>query len=217
MLIACLDTSTEYASLTLFKDGEIILSFSKECRQGASKLLPFIHQQILAQKISINEINEWRVGKGPGSFTGMRVGISFVKGICFASQAKFYGVNSGYAYFDSSIKNGAIENIFILHDGRRQEVIVNHFQFLNNQWTEKGAEVKKISELEIPNSTSTQFISAMPKIHFPSPLAEKITFIEKIDTKSFINISLSNSLNNNEMDESCEPIYVRPPVFVNPS
>ena len=103
------------------KGGEVVASLNKECQRGASKLLPEI-SLIINAGLKIRDVEQWFVGKGPGSFTGLRVGISFVKGICEASGASYMGVNSGYAYIDSVLgQNPDAAEITVLHDGRKKK------------------------------------------------------------------------------------------------
>lgn len=218
MLIACLDTSTNTASFSLFKDGEKVLSLSEECHKGASKLLPYINDQIKQAGFKVHEINHWKVGKGPGSFTGMRVGIAYVKGICYASGASFEGVNSGFGYIHSSlVQDKKPEQITYFHDGRRQEVIANTFSKTDGVWSESSTQVLKISYIGKNLDHLGILLTSMDLNNFPEALQEKLISIETIDAGFFTLLENQILQNTSEMDQSCEPIYVRPPVFVNPA
>ncbi len=215
MILGCLDTSTDMASFSLYKEDEEVISVSKECRRGASKLLPWINELIREKGFSTSEVNEWRVGIGPGSFTGMRVGIAFVKGICYASGASFCGVNSGYGFvIPVSENNENPQIISVLHDGRRKEVIANTFSFIDSEWTEKGTEVLKISDLPEKKEDLGLIISNMSEEAFDEEVRSLIQFTEAIKADSFKKVSVKPLASLEEMDLSCEPIYVRPPVFI---
>lgn len=218
MLLACLDTSTDTASFVLFEDGAEILSLSQECKKGASKLLPWIRDQIREKGIALKDINEWRVGKGPGSFTGMRVGIAFVKGVCYASGALFTGVNSGYGLlYGHSVQNPSEKKITVLHDGRREEVICNTFCLDGPQWVESGTEVNKIESLISLEQFKGRYITSMSTKAFSEDIRDHMVFIDNVNAGYFKNVKLIKTENTYEMDLSCEPIYVRPPVFINPN
>ena len=218
MLKACLDTSTSIASFVLLKDGEQILTLSEECHKGASKLLPFINEKVQAAGVKINEINHWKIGVGPGSFTGMRVGIAYIKGICYASGATFEGVNSGYGFlFTLADQKPALEKVTVLHDGRRQEVICNTFEKLDGAWQEKGTEVVAIVDLAERFDDLGAFVSNMSPDLFPEALRDSISFVDVLNAGYFDKVSDPVDMTMDDMDSSCEPIYVRPPVFVNPS
>ena len=215
MILACLDTSTNMASFSLFKDEEEIIAVSRECLKGASKLLPWISELIKEKGFSTSEVNEWRVGIGPGSFTGMRVGIAFVKGICYASEASFRGVNSGYGYLFPLIESGIdAREVSVLHDGRRKEVIANSFSFSEGRWQETGTEVIKIADMQERKSNLGVLTTAMPKESFDDDLKADIHFSPAIKAGSFKKVSVEPLGTQEEMDFSCEPIYVRPPVFI---
>lgn len=217
MLKACLDTSSSVASFVLYKDGQEILSLSEECHKGASKLLPYINSKIQENGIKIHEINHWKIGIGPGSFTGMRVGIAYVKGVCYASGASFEGINSGYAFlYNLTGQAPDLEKVSVLHDGRRQEVICNTFERLNGSWSEMGTEVIAIVDLQSNSKKLGSFVSNMNPELFPEGLRDSILFIDSLDAGFFANVDDVKDLTLEEMDSSCEPIYVRPPVFVNP-
>ena len=218
MLLACLDTSTSIASFTLFKDGDPILQLSEECLKGASKLLPFINRKINEVGVKVHEVNHWKVGIGPGSFTGMRVGIAYVKGICYGSGAIFEGVNSGYGFLYSLVdQKPALERVTFLHDGRRQEVIANSFSRVDNKWAETGTEVLKISDLENKAADLGQLLTNMKPENFPDSIRENIEFLDSVNAGFFSKVEDKTFQQVSEMDTSCEPIYVRPPVFVNPT
>lgn len=217
MLKACLDTSTNIATFTLFRNGEEVVSLSEECFKGASKLLPFINKKILESGVKIHEIQHWKVGVGPGSFTGMRVGIAYVKGICYASGASFEGVNSGFGYIFHLIEQKpTLDKITVLHDGRRQEVICNTFEKSDGVWNAKETEVLPISELCQNGERLGAFVSNMNSELFPDDLRDSVFFIDSINASYFgcLDDRIMGSVD--DMDISCEPIYVRPPVFVNP-
>ena len=217
MLLGCMDTSTDHASFVLFNNDECILSITKECKKGASKLLPWIRSQVEDKGFTLDAINEWRIGIGPGSFTGMRVGIAFIKGICFASGAKFRGVNSGYGFLFKLLEiNPELREISVLHDGRRQEVISNNFQLIEGEWVEKGAEIVKIKSLENLEQINRGFITNMDKDSFPEGFKQKLVSTKEINAGFFRNLAGKEFNSIEEMDKSCEPIYVRPPVFVQP-
>lgn len=217
MLKACLDTSTRIASFVLFKDDEALVTLSEECHKGASKLLPFINEKVQEAGVKINEVNHWKIGIGPGSFTGMRVGIAYIKGICYGSEATFEGVNSGYGFLYSMLeKSSTLEKVTVLHDGRRQEAICNTFEKSNGTWLEKGTEV--VSILDLVNSTGKfgAYVSNMNSELFPDELRDSIFFVDALNAGYFAKVKDRLGLNMDEMDSSCEPIYVRPAVFVNP-
>ncbi|MCM8529994.1 MAG: tRNA (adenosine(37)-N6)-threonylcarbamoyltransferase complex dimerization subunit type 1 TsaB [Lentisphaeraceae bacterium] len=210
MIQACLDTSINIASFRLLEDGEVIASLDKECLRGVSKLLPEIVAEIKSSGISVAEVGEWYVGIGPGSFTGLRVGISFIKGICAASGAKYSGVNSGFAYLKGLDDE---EKITVLHDGRKKEVICNSFIRQDGFWIENEVEVRAIEDLNKLSDTGP-FVTVMDEELLDG--VESVSYMKSLSPESFAGAIRELPLDELSMSMSCEPIYVRPPVFVKP-
>ena len=215
MIKASLDTSSSRASFALEQNGKILVEDFKDCPRGVSSLLPWIIQLVEDQKLTVNDIQQWTVGIGPGSFTGLRVGISFTKGICYNSQAQFRGFNSGYALLQSTEKLDNYEKIAVLHDGRKEEFLVNTFEKKNGLWQNTSVEVVAIKDLDA--NSFEQAITIMPETLFeenPS-VKGKTQFKTEIPAKHFFKEDTWPA-DLQAADDSCEPIYVRPPVFIEP-
>ena len=92
MNILVLDTSSEKFSLLIVKNNKIILNYSKILKRTYSKnLIPIIKKYLNKNKLQINKINSIFISLGPGSFTGIRIGIAAVKGISFPHKINVYG------------------------------------------------------------------------------------------------------------------------------
>ncbi|TAN61392.1 tRNA (adenosine(37)-N6)-threonylcarbamoyltransferase complex dimerization subunit type 1 TsaB [bacterium] len=95
MNLLAIDTSTKYFSLAVAKDDKITARFHKPIGPGLSRLiLPIIDRQLKKAGIPLNKIDCFAVGLGPGSFTGLRVGIAAIKGLAFARALPVAGIIS---------------------------------------------------------------------------------------------------------------------------
>jgi tRNA threonylcarbamoyladenosine biosynthesis protein TsaB len=84
-LIINIDTTAETASVSLADNGTIVASRSNpEQKDHAAFLQPAIQQLVQEAGIALNKIDAIAVSAGPGSYTGLRVGMSSAKGLCFA-------------------------------------------------------------------------------------------------------------------------------------
>ncbi|MFA7123224.1 MAG: tRNA (adenosine(37)-N6)-threonylcarbamoyltransferase complex dimerization subunit type 1 TsaB, partial [Candidatus Delongbacteria bacterium] len=82
MYILAVETSTEKASVCLLRYGEKISYFSADGTRAHNKLLfGMIEDALKEGGITVREVDIFAVGTGPGSFTGLRVGVSAVKGM----------------------------------------------------------------------------------------------------------------------------------------
>jgi len=83
-LILNIETSTEVCSVALAKDGKIISHREDTKGLNHAKLLaPFIDEIIKEAGITSKELDAVAVSIGPGSYTGLRIGVSMTKGLCF--------------------------------------------------------------------------------------------------------------------------------------
>ena len=86
--ILCLETATTNCSVALSVNGSVI-ALQEDATAGyshAEKLHQFIEEVIEKSNVSKNDIDAIAVSKGPGSYTGLRIGVSAGKGLCFALQ-----------------------------------------------------------------------------------------------------------------------------------
>lgn len=71
-------------SVSLKKNGKVIKSLSKKNEYGSQVLLPLIEKILKAEKLDYKDLEEIEVETGPGSFTGLRVGVSVANALGFA-------------------------------------------------------------------------------------------------------------------------------------
>ena len=94
MLIA-IDTSTDIASLALVQDGEIIAELTWRCGQSHStQLLPSLQYLLQQTKLSLDTATGIIVARGPGSYNGLRVGVSTAKGLAFSRGIPLVGIST---------------------------------------------------------------------------------------------------------------------------
>ena len=94
-LILCIETGTDICSVDIAKDGELLsLRESDEGRDHARKVGVFVDELLRETGIAPDELDAVAVGKGPGSYTGLRIGVSFAKGLCYGLQKPLIAVGS---------------------------------------------------------------------------------------------------------------------------
>ena len=140
-VILNIETSTKNCSVSIAKDG-IVLAI-KELNNGnyshAEVLHPFIADVLKETNLLSNEIDAVAVSKGPGSYTGLRIGVSAAKGLCFAFDKPLISINTLKALSHSiSIEKGCIVPML---DARRMEVYAAVFNENYQQIREIKAEV----------------------------------------------------------------------------
>ena len=94
-LILAIETGTDICSVALVRDGELIaLRESDEERNHAKKIAVFVDELLREYDIAAEELDAVAVSKGPGSYTGLRIGVSFAKGLCYGQNIPLVAVGS---------------------------------------------------------------------------------------------------------------------------
>ena len=127
MIILCLETATKACSVALGQNGKLLaLKESAEDKfSHAENLTLYIQEVIKKAEVTIKDIDAIAVSKGPGSFTGLRIGISTAKGLCYALGKPLIAVNTLEAMAAGQIRNSKFEirNLFCpMIDAKRMEV-----------------------------------------------------------------------------------------------
>lgn len=91
----CIETSLQLASVALIHDGVCIAEeVSLQQKEHAAFLQPAIHHMLQTVGMSLSDLDAVSVSIGPGSYTGLRVGLASAKGICFAMQKPLITINT---------------------------------------------------------------------------------------------------------------------------
>jgi tRNA threonylcarbamoyl adenosine modification protein YeaZ len=134
-----IDTSTDNASLALVKDGRVLAEANWRCEQNHTvELLPHLVSLLDEAKAGINSISSVVVARGPGSFNGLRVGISTAKGLAFSLEVPLVGVSSlevvAYGHAETGLPVCPIFN------AGRGEIAAATYQRRDNKWRQLVAE-----------------------------------------------------------------------------
>jgi tRNA threonylcarbamoyladenosine biosynthesis protein TsaB len=94
-LLLSIETSTSTCSVAIHEEGNLIQAIQNETPQSASsQLAVMIHQVLESNKKNPDQLNGVIVAAGPGSYTGLRIGVATAKGICYALQIPLLSVNT---------------------------------------------------------------------------------------------------------------------------
>lgn len=94
-LLLCIDTSATHASVALARDEEVLcIKVNHQQKDHASFLQPAIKEMMYETKLTLTDVNAIAVTSGPGSYTGLRVGLSSAKGLCYALQIPLIAIST---------------------------------------------------------------------------------------------------------------------------
>ncbi len=185
MNILALDTTSECGSLALRSDGQIVSELTLHSSEGFAHLIfPAIEQVLSAGGVRLEKIDCFAAASGPGSFTGVRVGLSAVKGLAEALGKPAVGISNLQAL--SSFGNFPLRAVIL--DARRGEVyaavynsnlepVVPEAVLKLSAWLESLTEpaYEFISSLDRTALEGTRF-AAMPWTPAPLGLASAVAY-----------------------------------------
>lgn len=143
--IIYIETSTALCSTALSVDGRIVSERRDSERRHASLTAPFVKEMLDEQGLSVKDCDAVCVGMGPGSYTGLRVGVSTAKGLCFGAGIPMISVGSLDTLVWQAIGRGLLpdgcRHIVPMIDARRMEVYTAVFSVDGAQITETEPKV----------------------------------------------------------------------------
>ncbi len=148
-MIICLETATSVCSVALCNSsGVIAVRESNEDKSHATLLTLFIEELLKESNIKATDLEAIAVSKGPGSFTGLRIGVSVAKGIAYGASIPLIGIETTLAMFhgikDFPEVKDKIDNETLLCpmlDARRMEVYYAIFDSAGNKIKEISADI----------------------------------------------------------------------------
>jgi tRNA threonylcarbamoyl adenosine modification protein YeaZ len=213
-----IDTSTDFASIALSTKGETLAELTWRSGQNHSReLIPNITRLLDLSNSTSAPIDAVFVAIGPGSFNGIRVGISTAKGLAFSLQIPLLGV--------SSLEIEAFPFAFTglpicpVHNAGRNEIAVAVFK-QNTHWTRlKEEHITTVDTLCQQTEQRTLFCGEIPPETI-SVIKDKLGELALIPDRAtrlrratYLALLGFKRLENNEQDNpaSLQPLYLRPP------
>ncbi len=137
--ILSIETSTSMCSVALHERGALLaLAEIKEPGAHAEKLLLLVDEVFEKAELSFGDLDAVAVSQGPGSYTGLRIGVSTAKGIAYGLDIPLIGINTLQAMAASQPLNQG-EFVVAVLDARRMEVYTQTFGYANQEITSIAA------------------------------------------------------------------------------
>ncbi|WP_022939809.1 tRNA (adenosine(37)-N6)-threonylcarbamoyltransferase complex dimerization subunit type 1 TsaB [Psychromonas hadalis] len=143
--ILCVDTSTEACSVAVLQhsDTEQVISeqFMLAPREHTTKILPTVEAVLADAGVALSDIDIVAYGRGPGSFTGVRIGISIAQGLAFGIEKSMVGVSTLQAMAQQAYKTEQVSDVYAAIDARMGEIYFAHYQLAGELMTLVNEEV----------------------------------------------------------------------------
>lgn len=138
-----IETSTDICSAALSKDSQVVDFEENHERNHASSLAVFIEKLLKRNNLSVKDLSGAAVSKGPGSYTGLRIGTSTAKGMAYFSDIKLIAVDTLQALALAASKETEVKNAVFISclDAGRNEVYCEIFDSQNRVLRPCAAEI----------------------------------------------------------------------------
>ncbi|WPO80757.1 tRNA (adenosine(37)-N6)-threonylcarbamoyltransferase complex dimerization subunit type 1 TsaB [Flavobacterium sp. KACC 22761] len=215
-----IETATKNCSVSIAKNGETIIcrEIAEEGYSHAEKLHVFIEEIIAESNISVQDLVAIAVSQGPGSYTGLRIGVSAAKGLCYALNIPLIAVDTLETLASRvSISEG---KIIPMLDARRMEVYNEVF----------SADLKTERAIQAEVITENSFAEFKEVLYFVGDCADKckpvltkenFVFLEEIkypSAREMSKISFDKYQKSDTVDVAYfEPYYLKDFMMTLPS
>ena len=185
-LILALDSSTDACSVALYADGQLSARFELAAKSHTQRLLPMVDELLQSNNLTLRDLDAIAFGRGPGSFTGLRICMGIVQGLAFGAQLPVIPVSTleamalGYYRVNPEVSLPVLVSL----DARMDEVYWGLFVRdgdsvapLSDEFVMKP---ELLSEQGVIQSLPGQFIAIGPGWHYPAmqALASSTTVVD---------------------------------------
>ena len=221
--ILVFDTSSAWCSAALSVNGTLYAAAEMQPRKHAQLLMPMIDDLCQQAGIKPAEIDGIAFGKGPGSFTGLRIAVSVAQGLSLATGAKLFGISSLQALAWQGMQQFGSSRIIAMMNAHMGEVFYAAYQRLNDSVIEtviddalSKPEHVDLAAISSDLDASVSWLGAGDGFQFEAELPAQVKQLAQIEQNVF---PLAESMmyhallawNNNEFTapELQQPVYLR--------
>jgi len=140
MKLLAFETATEACSVALFADGQVLERFEIVPRRHAELALPWADALLAEAGLRRSQLDAIAVGRGPGAFTGVRLGIAIAQGIALGLERPVIPVSTLQALACCALNRGETRKIVAAIDARMGEIYAATWRSEGEGWTALGQE-----------------------------------------------------------------------------
>ncbi|MGF1786206.1 tRNA (adenosine(37)-N6)-threonylcarbamoyltransferase complex dimerization subunit type 1 TsaB [Photobacterium swingsii] len=140
--ILAVDTATENCSVALMVGDEVISRCEYAPREHTTKILPMVDEVLAEGGVTLKQLDALAFGRGPGSFTGVRIGIGIAQGLAFGADLPMVGVSTLAAMAQGTYRTHQAERVLTAIDARMGELYWGQYaRQANGDWLVQGNEL----------------------------------------------------------------------------
>ncbi len=217
MKILAIDTSTEACSCALHIDGETQARSQLAPQQHTKLILPMADELLAEAGIKPNQLDGLAFGKGPGSFTGLRIACGVVQGIAFAVDIPVAPISSLATLAQAAYIESGNKHVLATIDARMEEIYYGYY-ILNEQkimQCEIADQVAKPNNISLPSTeqwygTGSGWIYAEILTNNLGTLLQNYTIDKYPQANAMISLALESFKQGEVVSaENVNPVYLR--------
>ncbi|MGU5654096.1 tRNA (adenosine(37)-N6)-threonylcarbamoyltransferase complex dimerization subunit type 1 TsaB [Aeromonas allosaccharophila] len=139
--ILAVDTATEACSAALLVGDKLFSRWEEAPRDHTRKILPMVQAVLEDAGISLSDLDAIAFGRGPGSFTGVRIGISVAQGLAFGAGVPLIGISTLAAMAQGAYRLDGAQQVLTAIDARMNEVYFGRYELSDGRMQLVGDEV----------------------------------------------------------------------------
>ncbi|CFR13478.1 tRNA (adenosine(37)-N6)-threonylcarbamoyltransferase complex dimerization subunit type 1 TsaB [Yersinia kristensenii] len=217
--ILAIDTATEACSVALWNNGEVQALFELCPREHTQRILPMVQQVLAESGLSLQQLDALAFGRGPGSFTGVRIGIGIGQGLALGADLPMIGVSTLQTMAQGAFRLTGSSRVLAAIDARMGEVYWGEFERNDQgQWLGEASEavMTPAQALEHAQSLSGTWATvgtgwqAYPDLISGSSVMLTDGEITLPHAEDMLPLALSSWANGQVVRvENAEPVYLR--------
>jgi len=193
VLILVLDSSGASCGVCVWRDGQVLSRAEEHMQRGQdARLMPMVMEAMAQAGCAFSELDRIAVTRGPGSFTGMRVGLAAARGLGLATGKPVIGIDRFSVY---KSLHTTPENLLVVIDSRRADLFCQFFP----------AQSEAFASCMMTEQKIAAFLAAHPDTEIAGDIATPDADILSASAR------LTSNADPQSPDFSPRPFYLRPP------
>lgn len=217
--ILALDTATENCSVALLVDEKVYVRSEVAPRDHTKKILPMVDEVLKEAGVTLAELDALAFGRGPGSFTGVRIGIGIAQGLAFGADLPMVAISTLEAMAQGVYRKHGASDVVCAIDARMSEVYWGRFSRQEDgTWNKVDQECVTPPQLAAENSQADDkvwltagtgwdaYSEALAQVAFKTEKSEVLF----PDAEDIVQLAKLEFAKGNTVDaEEASPVYLR--------
>lgn len=185
MRILAVDTALGGCSAALLEGDRVYRRFELMARGHAEALAPMVAAVMAEAGVDYADLDRMAVTTGPGTFTGQRIGLAFMRALKVAVHKPLVGVTSLAAMAVQALSNGGAKTAAVLHDARRGEVYCEIAGAQSSEpevlaFDDAVARLKNISDLVLAGTAAPAAAALLPGVTLSPVIAPDAVWVARL-------------------------------------